>query len=156
MNSAAQRVVIFFSKDCSFELVAKCLETVREFGIEPIWYHGVPPPEPPATNSVVVEALDDLETATIIVVVGTELPLAPEWLGRPVARRLEQGAHFFEYLFSPKEQQSGASIDGAYHPPTAASFQELRDLIRSALRPIGNGRCDLHSVGPRRAAAGGA
>jgi hypothetical protein len=141
VNSAAQRVVIFFSKGCSFELVGRCLEAVREFSVEPIWYHGIPAPIPPSTNSVVLEALADLESATTIVVVGTESPVTPGWLKRPVARRLEQGARFFEYHFLVgDQQQSESSADGESHPSTAASVQDLQDLFRSALRSMREGR----------------
>jgi hypothetical protein len=134
VSSERQRVVIVFSKGCSFECVRACLDTAREFGIEPIWYHGIPPPIPPMTNSVVLEAVDDVDVATMIVVVGTELPVTPAWLRPRIGRSLERGARFFEYVLS-SEQLPIEALDGDEQSPlTATSIEELQNFLKSAFQ----------------------
>jgi len=123
---------MIFSKGCSFECVGACLRTVREFGVEPTWYHGVPPPVHPMTNSVVMEALSDVDAATFIVVVGTELPVTPPWLRAALVRSIERGARFVEYLMSLEQELEDASTRNAQRPPIASSVGDLQTLLRSA------------------------
>lgn len=126
----APNVVLIFSRHCSFDCVEACLNTAREFGVEPTWYHGIPPPIPPATNTVVLEARSDIELATMIVVVNGDLPVTPAWLKPDVARRVERGARLFEYLFATDT----SSIGDVESATTASSVEELQNFLRTAFR----------------------
>lgn len=88
------------------------------------------------TNNVVLEAVADLDAATIIVVVSTELPVTPAWLAGPVARSFERGARFFEFVFSSDQRQFETGAANEHHPPLAASVEELQSLFRTALRSV--------------------
>jgi hypothetical protein len=130
VNSEPQPVVIVFCKRFPFEYVKACLDTAREVGVHANWYHGVPPPIPPLTNSAVLEALSDVKSASIVIAVGTELPVAPVWLKAAVSSNVEQGTRLLEYLFSPGQSVTA----GSEQPMTATSLDELQNLLRLALR----------------------